>query len=103
MKMVSPKPLFRAPGGGEGLWRATCAAKLKVHGEARAQGGPADMDVGSRPLAMDGQLGREGRCKPELSRRTLRANAGASHNLRHPPFSYYTLNRKATTSPSFKR
>jgi len=26
----------------------------KVHGEAKAGGDPADMDVGSRPLTMDG-------------------------------------------------
>ena len=28
----------------------------KVHGDAKAEDDPADMDVGSRPLAMDGQL-----------------------------------------------
>jgi len=33
--------------------RATCGAKFKIHGEAKAGGDPADMDVGSRPLTMD--------------------------------------------------
>ncbi|NLL58726.1 MAG: hypothetical protein GX244_09480 [Firmicutes bacterium] len=33
--------------------RATCGAKFKVHGEARAGGDPADMDVGSQPLTLD--------------------------------------------------
>ena len=36
----------------------------KVHGEAKAGGDPADMDVGSRPLTMDGNC-RVGHRRPE--------------------------------------
>jgi len=36
----------------------------KVHGEAKAEDDPADMDVGSRPLAMDGQLAGQAAAGP---------------------------------------
>ena len=44
-----------------GKWNSDCCRRerlversQKVHGEAKAGDDPADMDVGSRPLTMDG-------------------------------------------------
>ena len=67
--------------------RATCGARFKVHGEARAGGDPAGMDAGSRPLTMDGNWpGRSS--KARASRRTLRAEPGAPPTAIAAPFSY---------------